>query len=130
MQYNLKFNRKFSNPNYSPKVPFSSVEYKSELNISLECNYSEINYFQNLIGVLRWIVELGRIIIAYEVSSLSKFLGRPKTGHVYKALHIFKYLEAHIDNKKSFDPLYQEIRNDIDPQMLMHKMREIYVDTF
>ena len=64
-QDNQKFSRKLSDPNYSPKVPFSS-----ELDISLEYNYSEINYFQNLIGVLRWIVELGRIDIAYKVSSL------------------------------------------------------------
>ena len=79
LQYNLKFNRKLSDPNYSPKVPFSSVNYRSELDISLECNHFEINYFQNLIGVLRWIVELGRIDIAYKVSSLSKFLAQPRT---------------------------------------------------
>ena len=64
---------------------------------------------QNLIGVLRWIVELGRIDIAYKVSSLARFLAQPRTGHIYRALHIFKYLEAHIDNDISFDPLYQEI---------------------
>ena len=117
-----------SDPNYSPKVPFSSVNYKLELDISLECNHFEINYFQNLIGVLRWIVELGRIDIAYEVSSLSKFLAQPRTGHIYQALHIFKYLEVHIDNELSFDPFYQEIRSDVDPQRLMREMKEVYVD--
>ena len=29
-QYNLKFNQKLSDPNYSPKVPFSLVDYKSD----------------------------------------------------------------------------------------------------
>ena len=61
--------------------------------------------------------------------SLSKFLGRPRTGHIYQALHIFKYLEKHIDNDLSFDLLYQEIQNSIDPQTLISKMKEIYVDT-
>ena len=104
-----------SDPNYSTKVPFSLVNYRLELDILLICNHFEINYFQNLIGVLRWIVELGRIDIVYKVSSLSKFLAQPRTGHIYQALHIFKYLEAHIDNEISFDPLYQEIWSDVDP---------------
>ena len=71
---------------------------------------------------------MGRIDIAYKVSSLSNFLARPKNGHIYQALHIFKYFEAHIDNKISFDPLYQEIRNDTNPQSLIRKIREIYAD--
>ena len=115
-QYNSKFNRKLSDPNYLPKVPFSLVNYKLELDISLECNHFEINYFQNLIGVLRWIVELGRIDIAYEVSSLSKFLAQPKTGHIYQALHIFKYLEAHIDNELSFNPLTRKFEAMLTPK--------------
>ena len=47
------------------------------------CDNGLTNYFQNLIGVLRWIVELGQIDIAFEVSSLSKFLSYPRTGHIY-----------------------------------------------
>ena len=50
-QNNLKLNRKLLDPNYLPTVPFSSVDYKSELDISLECNKSPTNYLQNLIGV-------------------------------------------------------------------------------
>ena len=79
---NLMFNKKLLDPNHSPKAPFSSIDYRSELDVSMECNDNQMNYFQNLIGVLRWIVELGRIDIAYKVSLLSKFLARPKTGHI------------------------------------------------
>ena len=46
------------------------IDYKSELDTTVLCNDELINYFQNLIGVLRWIVELGRIDIAFEVSCL------------------------------------------------------------
>ena len=90
------------------------MNYKSELDVSLECNNEQTNYFLNLIGVLRWIVELGRIDIAYEVSSLSKFLARHRTGHIYQALHIFKYLEAHVNNNLSFDPLCHNICSKYD----------------
>ena len=72
---NLRINKKLSDPNYSPKAPFSSLDYRSELELSSECDNDQTNYFQNLIGVLRWIVELGRIDIVYKVLSLSKFLG-------------------------------------------------------
>ena len=77
--HNLKFNKKLSDikEKYSPKAPFSSVDYKFELDTSLMCDTNQTNYLQNLIGVLRWIIELGRFDIAYEVSSLSKFLAKP-----------------------------------------------------
>ena len=43
------------------------------------------------------------------MSSLSKLLVRPRTGHIYQALHIFKYLEAYNDHDLSIDPLYQKV---------------------
>ena len=45
---NLKFNKKLSDPNYSSRAPF---DHKSELDISLECDGDQTNYFQTLIGV-------------------------------------------------------------------------------
>ena len=99
LQYNLKFNRKLSDVRYSPRTPFSFVDYKSELDTSLEYDQDQTNYSQNLIGVLCWIIELGRIDITYEVSSLSKFLAKPQTGHIYQVLHIFKDLDMHIRNE-------------------------------
>ena len=75
-QDNLRSNKKLSGPNYLPKIPFSSLDYKSELDISLECNGSQINYFHNLIGVLRWIVELGRIDIPRKRSKCEEHILR------------------------------------------------------
>ena len=104
--YNLRFNKKLLDVRYSPKTLFSSIDYKLELDTSVMCNWNQTNYFQNLSGVFHSIIELGRINIAYEVSLISKFLANPQTGHIYQALHIFKYLERHIKNNLSFDPLY------------------------
>jgi hypothetical protein len=89
----LEYNKKLSDINYSPQNPFSAVNYRPELDTSHGCSDEQVTLFQNLIGVLRWIVELGRIDIAFEVSSLSKFLAGPRTGHLVQAIHIFKYLE-------------------------------------
>ena len=54
-------------------------------------------------------MKLGRIDIAFEVSTLSKHLAFPRTGYIYQALHIFKYLEVHINNRLAFDPLFREL---------------------
>ena len=45
-----------------------------------------------MIGVLHWVVELGRIDIAYEIYVLSRYLVQSHTGHFVQMLHIFKYL--------------------------------------
>ena len=70
IQNDLRLNKKLSDPNYLARTPLCQIDYKSELDTTVLCNDELINYFQNLIGVLRWIVELGRIDIAFEVSCL------------------------------------------------------------
>ena len=123
--YNLRFNKKLLDVKYSPRIPFSSVDYKSELDASLMCDRDKTNYFQNLIWVLRWIIALGRIDIAYEVSN---FLTKPQTGHIYQDLHIFKYLETHIKNDLSFNPLYHHHVHSKDISNIINNMKKVYVD--
>ena len=110
-QNNLQFNKKLSDPNYLARTPFCPIDYRSELDTTMLCHDSSTNYFQNLIGVLRWIVELSQRDIAFESSSLSKFLSYLSTRHIYQALHIYKYLETHIDNDLLFDLMYHDFAN-------------------
>ena len=124
--YNFRFNKKLYDVKYSPRTPFSSDDYKSELDTSLMCDQNQTNYFQNLIGVLHWIIELGRINIAYKVSSLSKFLTKPRTGHIYQALHIFKYLETRINNNLSINPLYYNHPHSVNINKIISNMKEVY----
>ena len=126
------FNKKLSDPNYSPQQPFSNIKYRPELDTSLECDDDQGSYYQNLIGVLRWIVELGRIDINYEVSVLSQYLVNPRTGHLNQALHIFKYLDIHKESFIAFDPTYIELEqptNDLEsPETKAKIMKEFYPD--
>ena len=39
-----------------------------------ECSDSHIQFFHNLIVIMRWTVELGRIDIVYEIYVLSRYL--------------------------------------------------------
>jgi hypothetical protein len=69
--------------------------YRAELDGSPELDERRANYYQGLIGILRWIVELGRIDIMFSVSMLSRYLAAPREGHLEQAFHIFAYLKAH-----------------------------------
>ena len=127
-----EFNRKLSDPKYSPKGPFSNREYRPELDVSEPCNDEEAKYYMNLIGVLRWMCELGRIDILFEVSVLSQHLAYPRTGHLIQALHIFKYLDIHKENMLNFDPTYLDMPEQLDPKMnsrcKIEAMKKFYPD--
>ena len=58
------------------------VKYYPQLDPSLECDDDASNYYQNLIGILRWSVVLGRIEICVQVSDMSRYLEDPRTGHL------------------------------------------------
>jgi len=57
--------------------------YRPELDISPVLGPEQANYFQSLIGILRWAVELGHIDIHIDVALLSSHLAEPAPrGHV------------------------------------------------
>ena len=53
-------------------------EYRPEIDISPELTATDAAYYQSLIGILRWMVELGRVDITTEVSMLSSCLALPR----------------------------------------------------
>ena len=89
-------------------TPFSSG-YRPELNVSPELKVDGMQYFQELIGMLRWACELGRLDILLEVSLLSAHLALPREGHLQQALHIFGYLKCRPKRKLAFDPDHPQV---------------------
>ena len=77
--------------------------YRPELDVSKELDARRANYFQGLIGVLRWMCELGRIDIIVPVAWLSRFLAAPREGHLEQCFHIFAYLKQHDRSSLVFD---------------------------
>jgi hypothetical protein len=49
--------------------------------------------YQMLLGMLHWIVTIGRFDVAHATSSLAPFSSCPRKGHMEHALHIFGYLK-------------------------------------
>jgi hypothetical protein len=83
--------------------------YRPELDESAELNLSGMRYYQELIGVLRWAVELGRIDIMMEVSMLSSHLALPREGHLQQVYHIFAFLKNKPKRTLAFDPQHPDI---------------------
>lgn len=82
----------------------TQTTYRPELDVSPELSPEESAYYQSLIGVLRWIVELGRVDICLEVSMMSSHLVLPREGHLAQVFHIFAYLKKYHNTEMVFDP--------------------------
>ena len=113
--------------------PFSSQDYRPELDITELCNDEQTEFFQSLIGIARWLCELGRVDLLTETSLLSTCLANPRTGHLHQALHMFKYLKDHKESKLVFDPRFANVNDGHLPleQRAEYKakyMKELYPD--
>ena len=88
-----------------------SIGYRPEIDSSDELSDADASYYQSLIGVLRWMVELGRIDLTCEVSMMSSHMAMPREGHLSQLFHIFAYLKKCHNSELVFDPSDR----DVDP---------------
>ena len=91
------------------KNPFPAG-YKPKIDVTDELGPKLASRFLQLIGILHWAVEIGRIDIYLEVSLLSQYQASPHLGHLEAAYHIFGYLKKHKDmGHLAFDPKAPDI---------------------
>ena len=84
-------------------------DYVAETDTSPELGTTLASYYQSQIGVLHWIVELGRVDIITEVSTLASHLALPREGHLEAVFGIFAYLGAKHNARLIMDPTYPTI---------------------
>ena len=72
-----------------------NITYTPELDVTEELSDDDVTFYQELIGVLRWATEIGRVDILLEVSLLSQYQASPREGHLEQLLHIFAFLRKH-----------------------------------
>ena len=80
------------------------LNYRPELDVTEELSPENAAYYQSLIGILQWMVELGRVDITCEVSMMSSHLALPRIGHLKQLFHIFAYLKKCHNTEMVFDP--------------------------
>ena len=100
----------------------------------LECdqspllNATEHREYQQLIGILNWIMQIGRLDIAYATVSLARFVAAPRKTHLKHALYVFGYLKKFPNARTvvdSRDPIYEYGQEHL-TEDLSKNMKNIY----
>ena len=91
------------------KLPGGAVTPMSQNFVPEEDNSEElgpdgITTYQELIGILRWAIEIGRVDILTEVSMLSSYQASPRQGHLEQLYHIIAYIKKKPKLTLYFDP--------------------------
>jgi hypothetical protein len=84
-------------------------KYRPEIDISPFLDSDHTRWYQQLVGILRWAVELGRIDIHLSVALLAQYLSQPRRGHLHQVFHVFAYLKAHSRSRIVLDPTVPKI---------------------
>jgi hypothetical protein len=91
-----------------------------ELDDSPELDAQDTQFYQEMMGMLRWAIELGRVDICTEVAMLSSYQASPRRGHQEEALHIFTFLKHKPKLTLYFDPALPRI----DPETFNNNANE------
>jgi len=65
------------------------TSYKPETDVLQDLNGDGISRYLQLIGMLRWAIELGRIDIDSEVAMMAPYSASPRVGHIEALYKIF-----------------------------------------
>jgi hypothetical protein len=83
--------------------------YKPKLDGSPELDAEKANFYQSQVGVLQWIIEMGRLDITMEVSMLAAHMAAPREGHLRVVYQVFAYLKNKQNARLIYDPTYPRI---------------------
>ena len=78
-------------------------DYRPESDVSQELSLINALYYQFLIGVLRWIVELGRADLVMVSSALASMMALPREGNLNAVFHMFAFLKRQQNGMMVFD---------------------------
>ena len=81
-----------------------STGYHTSEEVTREMDTKGFHTYQELIGILRLAIYIGRIDIILKVSMLSSHLALPRIGHLLAVYWIFRYLKQVLKRKLYFDP--------------------------
>ena len=102
------------------------IGYRAECDVSPELNDKMASRYLQLIGILRWAVELGRIDIYTEISVLSQHQCLPREGHLDALYRIFWYLKKAKESRIIFDPT----RMDTDERLFNDVNKEAWQEFY
>ena len=94
-------------------TPLSPEYPRPELDVSPELDPGDAAYYQSLIVILRWMIEMGRVDMCCEISIMSSCIALPREGHLQQLLyHVFAYLKVYHKARIVFVPSYPDVNFD------------------
>ena len=75
-------------PNKKDENPFVG-DYAPEMDENPSLEQEIASWYLYMIGVLRWMVEIGRVYIITEVSMMAYQMSIPRVVHLEAVLHVF-----------------------------------------
>eukprot|EP00804_Cyclotella_cryptica_P026575 CCRYP_014011-RA/>CCRYP_014011-RA protein AED:0.14 eAED:0.14 QI:0/0/0/1/0/0.25/4/0/793 len=85
------------------------VDYAPEEDVTPLLEPRVATYYMQLIGILRWMCELGWFDIFTVVSMLSLYSAMPHEGHLEAAFHVSSYLKSKSNSPLIFDPMEPDV---------------------
>mmetsp|Transcript_18951 Transcript_18951/g.26747 ORF Transcript_18951/g.26747 Transcript_18951/m.26747 type:complete len:460 (-) Transcript_18951:1019-2398(-) len=81
-----------------------TLNCQPELDESPELDAQGVQFYQEMMGMLRWATELGKVDVLLELSMLLQHQASPRMGHLEQALHVFTFLDKHPKLTLCMDP--------------------------
>ncbi|KAL7475938.1 hypothetical protein ACHAW6_001835 [Cyclotella cf. meneghiniana] len=85
-------------------------DYAPDEDVSLLLEPDVAKFYKQLMGIMRWMYELGRIDICTNVSMLSLYSTMLHEGHLETTLHVFSFLKSKSNLRLIFDPMEPDVR--------------------
>ena len=83
------------------------------MDTSPELDPDAVSYYLTIIGILRWMIEWGRIDIIIKVPSLLSNVALPIDGHLEAAIHAMAHVDQRYNSRLIYDLLYPEIDHSV-----------------
>jgi hypothetical protein len=112
-------------------IPMTSGDHP-ELDDTPLLDDDEHKKYQMLIGMLNWIVTIGRLDVCHATSSLSRFTACPREGHLERAKQVFGYLKKRPNRRivvDSRDPRFINCEEDF-KMNYVEELCEAYPDAY
>ena len=106
------------------------VDYRPEVDVSPELGDELGNRYLQLIGILRWAIELGRIDITTHVSMLSQYQCSPREGHLDAVYRIFWFLKCKLKDGIKGRIVFDGTEPFIDERLFNPTGKDIWKDFY
>ena len=87
--------------------------YDPELDTCPKLDPVAASYYLTIIGILRWMIELGIIGIITEALLLLSHVALPRKGHLDAAIHVMAHVGQRYNSRLVYDLLYPEIDHNV-----------------